>query len=297
MSEPPEAGQPAPPPIQSPPPVHEGISETTKKGLGGALVTLGILGAKYGKFAWVALKGAKFLPFLKTFGTMFITIWIYSTVYTWKFAIGFVFGILVHEMGHVALAAMMGVPVSAPVFIPFMGAFILQKEAAKSSWAEALIGIGGPIGGTIIGSIYLLIGWGTGSDLFIALAYVTFFLNLFNLTPVFPLDGGWIVGAVWPYLWLAGIVMLGAMFFTGMIRNPIILILIVMSIPRLWQGIRHGRFEAHPGQKPATPKQKWTMGLSYIALCALLAFLTYETHEAAEAARPVRPRSAAGQTI
>jgi Zn-dependent protease len=287
MSAPPvQTPPPLDPPPVTPPPGRPGMSKAQKKGLGGLLLTIGILGAKYGKFAWAALKGAKFLPFMKTFGSMFLTIWIYSTIYTWKFAAGFVFGIFIHEMGHVAAAALMGVPVTAPVFIPFFGAFILEKEAPKSAWAQAVIGIGGPIGGTIIGLIFLGIGWWFGSPLFIALAYVTFLLNLFNLTPIVPLDGGWITGSISPYLWLCGVLALATMFITGFLRNPFILILILLSLPSLWKGIRYGKFELSPDMRQSTPREKWTMGLLYVALVVFLAFATYETHLAAEMARP-----------
>lgn len=289
MDAPPVIPYGTPPPIAgesyaSAPPMSEGA----KKGLWGGLLGVGLLFAKFGKVALVALKGAKFLPFVKTFATMFLTIWVYSMIYTWKFAAGFVVGILIHEMGHVAAAAAMGVPVSAPLFIPFFGAMILRKEGAKSAWGEAVIGIGGPIAGMIAGLIFLGISLGTSSDLFMALAYVTFLMNLFNLTPVFPLDGGWITGSISPRIWLVGIILLATMFLTGMIGNPFILVLILMSLPRLWAGLRHGHFELHPGQEPSNPKQKWIMGVSYVGLCILLAFLTFETHDAAAKAREVR---------
>ncbi len=151
------------------------------------------------------LKFLKLGKVLLTSGTMLLSVWVYSLLFGWKFALGFVICIFVHEMGHVLAAMAYGVPVSAPVFIPGFGALILQKRGAKSAWIEAIIGIGGPIGGTISALACWAIYATTNNPLFLGLAYVAFFMNLFNMTPMFPLDGGWIVGAISPYLWAAGL--------------------------------------------------------------------------------------------
>jgi Zn-dependent protease len=233
--------------------------------------------------AKVLLVGLKFLKlgylltFLKTGGSMLLSIAVYAAGMGWPFAVGLVLTIFVHEMGHVYAAWRLGVPVSAPVFIPGFGAFILQKRSAKSAWDEALIGIGGPVGGTLAGLVCLAIFWLTGHRFFLVLAYVTFLINLFNLTPIFPLDGGWITGAVSPRLWLIGVVMLGAMLLTGFLRNPFILILLVISLPRILRGLRHGD-ALPPGTAPATPRQRLLMGIAYVALCGLLAWLMAVTH-------------------
>ncbi len=152
---------------------------------------------------------------------MFISAWLYATQYGWPFAIGFVISIFVHEMGHVFVAWQQGMPVSAPVFIPFMGAVVFSKRAG-SAWAQAIMGIGGPVGGAIAATacwgIYAL----TGSGLMLGLAYVGFLINLFNLIPVLPLDGGWIVGSVEPKLWLGGLIAIILMTCAGLIHNPLI---------------------------------------------------------------------------
>src|SRR5260221_12736221 len=120
------------------------------------------------------------------------------------FAVGFVFLIFVHECGHLIAARRIGLKVGAPVFIPFMGAFIGLKEAPRNAWIEAQVGIGGPLLGTagavFCYGLYLV----TGNPLFSALAYTGFFLNLFNLAPVGFLDGGRLAPALSPWLWLGG---------------------------------------------------------------------------------------------
>src|SRR5262245_57794092 len=141
-------------------------------------------------------------------------------------------------MGDVFVAWRMGIPVTAPIFIPGVGALILQKQRAKSAWDEALIRIGGPLAGTAAGLFYLFLAYGARSPLLLALAYTTFAINLFNLAPIFPLDGGWITGAVSPRLWLVGLVGLVIMFAVGTLRNPLILLLLLFSLPRLLHGLK-----------------------------------------------------------
>src|SRR5258706_3619733 len=121
---------------------------------------------------------------------MLLSIWAYSQAWGWQFALGFVLLIFVHECGHLLAAKRLGLNVGAPVFIPFMGAVIALKEAPRNAWVESQVGIGGPLLGAIGSAICFLLYPLTGNALFAALAYSGFFLNLFNLAPLAPLDGG-----------------------------------------------------------------------------------------------------------
>jgi len=229
-------------------------------------------------FLLPAVKFLKLGKILTTTGSMFVSVWFYSLAFGWKFAFGFVLLIFIHEMGHVFVAWRQGLPISAPIFIPFMGALILMKAEAKSAWNQAVMGIGGPIGGSIGALVCWWIYGTTQNELFLGLAYIGFMMNLFNLMPVVPLDGGWITGAVSPYLWLIGFTVLLGGFVMGYFHNPMIIVLLLVSLPRLWQGIRHG--VAHsPGVEPATPNQRIKMGLAYVALAGALAWAMGETHK------------------
>ena len=256
MYVPPQQGRETPPPKQEP----------KKKGPWAAITAALAAGWKFILPAFKLLKGAKFLL---TGLSMLASVWVYSIAFGWPFAAGLVICIFVHEMGHVAVAALQGVPVTVPIFIPGMGALILQKQWAKSAWAEALIGIGGPIGGTIAALFCWGMYYATGHPIFLGLAFFAFFMNLFNMTPIFPLDGGWIVGSISPYLWLVGVVAFAGMALSGMIHNPLIWLLIIMSLPRLWNGLKSGK--AFPGALESTPKQKIAMGVAYVGLCCVLA--------------------------
>jgi Zn-dependent protease len=233
-----------------------------------------------GKLKYLTLLLKFGLPVLKTGGTMLVSIWVYAHIFGWWLAVGFVLCILAHEMGHVYVAWRMGVPVTAPIFIPMFGALILQKRAARSAWDEALIGIGGPVAGTLAGIFCLFYAHQTGSRLMLALADITFFLNLFNLAPVFPLDGGWITGAISPRLWLLGIVGMVLAFATGLLHNWFVILLVLISFPRVWHGLKTGDVTPSGGD-PVTPAQRLTMGVSYVGLCGLLLWLMTLTHVAA----------------
>lgn len=161
-----------------------------------------------------------FLKFGKVGGaiiSMFITIWAYAYLAPLPFAIGIVVMILIHELGHVLAAKLKGLPVSAPVFIPFLGALITMKKNPTDAATEAFIGIGGPILGTLGGVAAFGVGVYLDSAVIVSVAYAAFYLNLINLLPIHPLDGGRISTAVTRWLWLLGLI--GGLIFILYIGN------------------------------------------------------------------------------
>lgn len=152
------------------------------------------------------------LKAFSTFATMLVSIGAYALFFGLPFAIGFVALLFIHEMGHAIILKRQGVRATAPLFIPFMGAVIGMREMPKNVYAEAQMALGGPIFGSL-GALACLILWQvTGSPLFVALAYMGLWLNLFNLIPVSPLDGGRAMGAISPWGWILGLVVLVALF-------------------------------------------------------------------------------------
>jgi len=222
------------------------------------------------------------LVFLKTGGTMLATMWVYGLFFGWKYAVGFVLLIFIHECGHLVLARMFGLKVGAPVFIPFMGAMIALKEAPRDAWMEAWVGIGGPIFGTLGALLCLGIFFTTGEPLFRALAYSGFLLNLFNLAPIPPLDGGRIVGAVSPWLWIVGVALLAGYLVLQVLEivpgfNLLILLIVVVSIPRVWRTLSNREVRDAP-YFALQPSQRWTIAVLYFGLAALLALGMTQTH-------------------
>ncbi len=166
-------------------------------------VPIALVGALLWKFKAAGAAIFK-LKLFTVVGSAFVSVAAYALIWGWQFGLGFVLLLFVHELGHVAVAKWQGLPVSAPVFIPFMGALILMKEMPQNAWREAQIALGGPILGSLGAAACLAAGEATDSDLLRALAYVGFFINLFNLIPVLPLDGGRAIGAVHPVFWVLG---------------------------------------------------------------------------------------------
>src|SRR6202795_2075328 len=130
-------------------PTEETAWSRVKKALG-PIAVVGVVIAKFfANLKFVLLPLLKFLPILlKSGGTMLLMIWVYTQLWGWQFAVGFALLLLVHECGHLLVAKKFGLNVGAPVFIPFMGAFIALKDAPRNAWMEACVGIGGPMLGT-----------------------------------------------------------------------------------------------------------------------------------------------------
>lgn len=236
----------------------------------GPLVVVGVIVVKFfAKVKFLVLPLLKFFPvILKSGGTMIFSIWIYATIFGWQFAVGFVVLMFVHECGHLVVAKGFGLKVSAPVFIPFMGAFILLKDAPRNAWMEACVGIGGPILGSLGALLCHLAGEGLDNPLLIALAQTGYFLNLFNLLPVGFLDGGRIVTALSRWLWLPGLALL--VWFGLTYPNLIVWIMVILSLPRVYSLFRK-RTEEERRYYEVTPAQRWTMSILYFGLIAILA--------------------------
>jgi Zn-dependent protease len=247
-----------------------------KKALG-PLAVVGVVIAKFlAKLKFLILPALKFLPILlKSGGTMLISIWAYALFFGWRFAVGFVLLMFVHECGHLIVAKKFGLPVSAPVFIPFMGAFILLKDQPRNAWMEACVGIGGPILGSLGALACNLSGEIFNMPLLIALASTGYLLNLFNLMPVGFLDGGRIVTALSRWLWLPGFAML--LWFGWKFPNFIVWLIVIASLPRIFSLFRK-RTEEERRYYEVTPAQRWTMSILYFGLIAALALGMYTAH-------------------
>jgi Zn-dependent protease len=138
---------------------------------------------------------------LAKFAAVFVAFGGYALIWGWQFALGVVLLIFFHEIGHWLEAKREGLNPSWPVFIPFLGAYV--KHTRGNPWQTARVAIAGPILGGLAALACYVVGKADGSDLFIALAYFGFVINLFNLLPVSILDGG----AVWrstKWLWYGG---------------------------------------------------------------------------------------------
>ncbi len=251
-------------------PSEETAWSRIKKALGPVAVVGVVIAKFFAKLKFVLLPLLKFLPLLlKSGGTMLLMIWVYTQLWGWQFALGFVLLLFVHEAGHLLVARQFGLKVGAPVFIPFMGAFIALKEAPRNAWMEACVGIGGPMLGSFGALICNVLGEMFAQPLFIALAWFGYFLNLFNLTPVGMLDGGRIVTALSRWLWLPGFALL--LWFGWKYPNFIIWLIVLLSLPRVYSLFRK-RTEEEQRYFEVTLSQRWIMSVLYFGLIAVLLF-------------------------
>ncbi|MEZ5098710.1 MAG: site-2 protease family protein [Thermoleophilia bacterium] len=265
---------PEPPPVaRDYAPIHpEGSLRALLRRLAAPVAVLIGLALKFKTAALVVLK----LKVFATAGTMLVSVAAYAYLWSWKFAIGFVLLILVHELGHVIELRRQGVPASAPLFIPFLGAVVGMKEMPKDAWREARVALAGPILGSLAAAGVWIAAAALDSDFLLALAFTGFLINLFNLLPVVPLDGGRAVAALHPTLWAVGLA--GLVGLTIWHPNPILLIVLLFGGLELW---RRWRARATPESQAyyrVTRAQRATVAVTYLGLAALLAVAMTATH-------------------
>jgi Zn-dependent protease len=229
----------------------------------GWVVSLGILILKFGALA---------LKSLKTGLSMLLMIWVYAWLYGWRFSVGFVVLLFVHEMGHVLAAKWLGMPVSAPIFIPFVGASITMKQHPRDAWTEARMAYGGPLAGGIGSWICWAVALQLDLPWLMAVASASFVLNLFNLIPVPPLDGGRICAAVSHWFWIPGLLLLGAavFYFHSWSTIWIIALVLFFSIPRFKETFGSRSSPAMEAYYATHLTQRLTMASLYVLLIAAL---------------------------
>jgi len=215
-------------------PIHPGSGrgDGLLKRIGAALAAVGLLIAKLGSEAKLLLVALPKLKLFTTSASMLVSIAAYQLIFGWLFSVGFVMLLLLHELGHVFQLRREGVKASAPMFIPFLGAVISAKSMGDDAAAEARVGLAGPILGSIATLLPLGIWLATGSHFWQALAFIGFFINLFNLLPILPLDGGRAMAALSPWVWLVGLMGLVAMVF--LFPSPILILILLLGGMESW---------------------------------------------------------------
>ncbi len=238
---------------------------------------LAVVGALLAKFKGVLLVLPK-LKLLTTSGSMLVSVAAYSLIWGWTFALGFVLLLLVHELGHVIQLRREGIEASAPMFIPFLGAVVAAKSLGDDAAAEARVGLAGPVLGSLGAALLIPVWLITGNDFWQALAFTGLFLNLFNLLPVVPLDGGRAMAALSPWMWFAGLGAMAVLAFAY--PNPIIILILLLAAfetYRRWKERKAGGDEqlAYYRVKPA---HRAMVAAVYIGLIVALVLGMDATH-------------------
>ena len=224
------------------------------------------------------IKDLKFGKLLATGGTMLLSVAVYAFVFGWRYAAGFVLLLLVHELGHYIAARQRGLDVGAPVFIPFVGAWIQLKEMPHDADTEAYVGLGGPLAGTVASLACYFAARSTGSDLLLALSYAGFFINLFNLIPLSPFDGGRITAVLSPRIWLVGVPVLVALFFWR--PSPILILVAVLAFPNVIRAFKYDpALPENQAYYGTTLESKLTYTCAYLGLVCVLAIMAHDVHD------------------
>lgn len=210
---------------------------------------------------------------LLTGGSMLVSLVAYSVKWDWRLGVGIIVILFIHELGHAFMIRARGLRAGAMVFIPFIGGAVTMRRYPRSVFVDAQIGLAGPIAGTLasLGSLQLF--RATGDELYLAIANWGFLLNLFNLTPVRPLDGGRIAAAITKWMWAFGALIL--VVWLVMWRNPLLLLLVVLSIFQIYGAInreKNKRFYA------ITPLKRVGVAVVYFALVLLLGYYSIDTY-------------------
>ena len=237
---------------------------------------LAFLGLILGKLQYVLLLLLKFKGIWFTLVSTGVTALLYAQLFGWAFGVGIVLLILIHESGHVVVARVMGLPVTLPVMIPFLGAFVSMKQQPRSVAQESVMAIGGPILGSIGAGLcylaYLAMPASSTGHLLRALAYFGFLINLFNLVPVTPLDGGRVLSLLSKWFNVAGLAIAAALLLyemtVGSTVSPVLFLVLIFGAFSTYQRFRST--VQNPAYYAVDAQTKWTIGLIYLGLLLAL---------------------------
>ncbi|SEK76562.1 hypothetical protein SAMN05216359_1032 [Roseateles sp. YR242] len=222
--------------------------------------------------------GLKFGKLLIPIGSMLLTMWVYAMMFGWRYAVGLMAMLLIHQLGYVLAARYKGMQAGWPTFIPFVGAFSGMKEAPQDAQTEAFVGMGGPLLGTVGATLCYFMARSYEADWLMAVAYAGLFINLISLIPLAPLPGGRITAVLSPRIWLLGVPLLGALFLYQ--PSPMLLLIAILALPHLVKAWRYRNDSDEALGYYAVPTAvKWEYGTYYLALAAYLAVMTHDVHE------------------
>jgi len=257
-------------PVQADIPAQPGTNRGRRSGIVAGI--LAFLGLVLSKLSYIGLLLLKFKGLWFTVVSTGVTALIYAQLFGWAFGVGIVLLILIHESGHVVVARIMGLPVTLPVMIPFLGAFVSMKQQPRTVAQESIMAIGGPVLGSIAAGLcylgYLATPDSSTGQLLRALAYFGFLINLFNLIPLTPLDGGRVTSLLSKWFNVAGLVIAaGLLLFemqTGTTVSPVLFLVLIFGAFATWQRFRSTTL--NPAYYAVDAQTKVMVGSLYLAL-------------------------------
>jgi len=199
----------------------------------GVIVATGLLILSKLKWLIALLKFSKFGGMIIS---LLVSLGAYAVFFGWKFGVVLIYLLFVHEMGHLVAAKQKGIKTSSAVFIPFLGALIGIKEQPKDAATEAFLAYGGPLAGLVSVLPAIILYHLTGQLIWALVILLGAMLNLFNLFPIAPLDGGRVVAVLSPHLWLLGLV--GVLVFAYFFPSVILIFIVIFGFFSWWRRVR-----------------------------------------------------------
>jgi Zn-dependent protease len=262
-----------PPQPPSPEPETPKVAQRRRTGIGALLAAIAAFAIK---FKFLLFFGAKLFGLSWTF---LLSLWIYVVIFGWKLAVVVMLLLLAHELGHYFAFRAYGLPARLPAFIPLLGAFTAGAPPDDLE-QDAYIALAGPLVGLGLAAVCYAIGATTQDRFWYACADLSAFLNLFNMIPMPPFDGGRIIGALWPPLWFVGFALFVA--FAAFMHIPILFVAIIglLGLPAMiaaWQG------RVDPRAERMTFNARVRVSLWYLATVLGLFFIMAQSHAGAAA--------------
>jgi Zn-dependent protease len=227
-----------------PPDAKKERAKKAAEGIGAAGLGIGALLLKFKSALFLLLNFKVLFIALKFGGSLFVSLWFYAIFWGWQFAVVLILMLAVHEFGHYVTLRGYGLPASLPMFIPFIGAYTVGG-VPESLEHDAYIALAGPLTGLGAAAICYAFGFETHNTFWFMAAYVGAFLNLFNMIPMLPFDGGRIAGALSPLLWIGGFVVFIVLAITLHMSLFFVLLFGVLALPSaiaVWRGHVDPRF-------------------------------------------------------
>jgi Zn-dependent protease len=226
---------------------------------------------------WAVVKyGLVFLVKIPAFATLasaLVSVGAYSLFYGPWFAVALVVMILVHEMGHVIEIRRQGMAATAPIFIPFLGAAIFQRQHPTTAVKQAQIGIAGPIAGTVGATAAFLLYGSTQNPIFLLAALLGFFLNLLNMLPVWQLDGAWVLAPVSPWFQVLGLAAIAVLVLFFHFVSVLLIIIAVLGIGSAMAAFRNAR---NPYYTSVPTSARLALGAAWLGLVLYLGVMSLQ---------------------
>ena len=230
------------------------------------------------RISLLVFAGLKFGKLFGTLGTMLLAVGVYAIAFGWRYAVGIVAMLFLHEMGHYLAARQRGLKVRLPMFIPFVLAWTTLEESPHDAETDAYIALAGPMLGTVAAIGAYFVARDQGSHWLLAVSYTGFFINLINMIPLPPLDGGRITAVLSPRIWLLGVPIIGALMWFHF--SVILLLVAILAAPHVWSALQFDKNDAVNAQYYAvSPRVRWEYGLLYVGLIAFLAYMTNDVDQ------------------